>query len=317
MATPVLPGQTWLMTAFCDPEPPFKRQPAAGLRTRRVSAEDRGAGIVLALGGGFSRGFAHLGVLEVLQQEQVPVDAIVGTSIGALLGAAYADGISVRDLCDLGRHVRVRDFLRFHQSEQGAQRKDRIGQFVQEWFRATEVEDLSIPTAIVATDLDTGAPHVFTCGPLDVAIRASCAFPGLMKPVEYEGRLLADGCIVAPVPTAIAARLHGGCVLGVSVGSNTVSGSSPQNVVKVFDLAFNPSHKSGPEPSWSRHADILLEPHVHQIDWNDFSRVDEAFSEGADAMRRALPSLRELLARRSQLSPTLGMSFLAEGGLAL
>src|SRR5882672_2097492 len=116
MAPAVLPGQTWLMTAFCDPEPPFKRQPAAGLRARGVSAEDRGAGIVLALGGGFSRGFAHLGVLEVLQQEQVPVDAIVGTSIGALLGAAYADGISVRDLCDLGRRVRVRDFLRFHQS---------------------------------------------------------------------------------------------------------------------------------------------------------------------------------------------------------
>jgi NTE family protein len=317
MASTVLPGQTWLMTAFCDPEPQFNRQPSAGLRTRSVSAKGDGAGIVLALGGGFSRGFAHLGVLEVLQQEQVPVDAIVGTSIGALLGAAYADGISLRDLCDLGRRVRVRDLLRFHQSEQGAQRKDRIGQFVQEWFRATEMEELSIPTAIVATDLDTGAPYVFTRGPLDVAIRASCAFPGLIKPVEYEDRLLADGCIVAPVPTAIAARLYGGCVLGVSVGSNAVSDSSPQNVVRVFDSAFRASHKSGLEPSWSRAADILLEPQVHQIDWNDFSRVDEAFVEGANAMRSALPSLRELLARRSQLSPAPGMSFLAERGLAL
>src|ERR1700726_5304063 len=78
------------------------------------------AGVVLALGGGFSRGFAHLGVLEVLEQERIPISAIVGTSIGALLGAAYADGISLHDLCDLGRRVRVRDFLRFHPSGQGA-----------------------------------------------------------------------------------------------------------------------------------------------------------------------------------------------------
>ena len=306
------------MTALRGPEPDFNRQSvAAELRTRRVSAGDSGAGIALALGGGFSRGFAHLGVLEVLEQEQIPVSAIVGTSIGALLGAAYADGISLRDLCDLGRRVRVRDFLRFQQAEQGAQRKDRISQFVQEWFRATEVEELPIPTAIVTTDLDTGAPYVFTSGPLEVAIRASCAFPGLVKPVEYEGRLLADGCIAAPVPTAIAARINGGCVLGVSVGSNATSSSSSGNVVRVFDPRFRASHRSALQPSWCRHADVLLEPQVHHIDWNDFSRVDEAFSAGAEAARRALPSLRELLDRRSQLAPAPGMCFRAERGLAL
>jgi NTE family protein len=304
------------MTALRDPEPNFNR-PAAELRTRRMPVGDSGSGIALALGGGFSRGFAHLGVLEVLEQEQIPVSAIVGTSIGALLGAAYADGISVRDLCDLGRRVRVRDFLRFHQSEQGAQRKDCIGQFVQEWFRATAVEELPILTAIVTTDLDTGAPYVFTSGPLEVAIRASCAFPGLVKPVEYDGRLLADGCIVAPVPTAIAARINGGCVLGVNVGSSAASASSSENVVKVFDPGFRASHRSALEPSWSRHADVLLEPRVHHIEWNDFSRVDEAFAAGAEALRRALPSLRELLARRSQLAPAPGMRFLAERGLAL
>lgn len=304
------------MTAHCDPAPQFKRQPTADLRTGRTFAGDGGAGIVLALGGGFSRGFAHLGVLEVLEQEQIHISAIVGTSIGALLGAAYADGISLRDLCDLGRRVRVRDFLRFHQPEQGAQRKDRIGQFVQEWFRSTEVEDLSIPTAIVTTDLHTGAPYVFTGGPLEVAIRASCAFPGLVKPVAYEGRLLADGCIVAPVPTAIAARINDGCVLGVSVGSNSDTDSSSENVVKVFGHGFRTSHRNALESSWSDHADILLEPQVHHIDWNDFSRVDEAFAAGAEAMRRALLPLRELLARRSEPVPTPDMSLHMVGELA-
>jgi NTE family protein len=305
------------MTALRGPQQNFNRQPEAEPRTRRIPAGDSEPGIALALGGGFSRGFAHLGVLEVLEQERIPVSMIVGTSIGALLGAAYADGISLRDLCDLGRRVLVRDFLRFHRLEQDEQRKDRIGQFVQEWFHAAVVEELPIPTAIVTTDLDTGAPYVFAKGPLEVAIRASCAFPGLVKPVEYEGRLLADGCIVAPVPTAIAARINGGCVLGVSVGSNSVSGFSSEKVVKVFDPGFRASHRSALEPSWSRHADILLEPQVHHIDWNDFSRVDDAFAAGAEAMRRALPSVRELLRRGSQLAPAPGMSLHAERGLAL
>ena len=297
----------------------FNPQPAGEARTRRMPAAENGSGIALALGGGFSRGFAHLGVLEIIEQEQIPVSIIVGTSIGALLGAAYADGISVRDLCDLGRRVHVRDFLRFHHSdpERAAQRKDCIGQFVQEWFRAGLVEELPIPTALVTTDLDTGAPYVFTSGPLEVAIRASCAFPGLVKPVEYDGRLLADGCIVGPVPTAVAAKISSGCVLGVHVSSNEASSSSPENVVKVFDPRFRASHRSSLEPSWSRHADILLEPQVHHIDWNDFSRVDEAFSAGAEAMRRALPILREWLDRRSQPGRAPDASFGTERGLAL
>ena len=266
----------------------------------------------MALGGGFSRGFAHLGVLDVLEQEQIPVSAIVGTSIGALLGAAFADGISPRELCELGRHVRVRDFIRFQHSDRKPEKKDLISQFVGEWFRAGRVEDLAIRTAIVTTDLETGSPHIFSRGPLDVAIRASCAFPGLFKPVEHDGRLLADGCIVAPVPTAIAAQIHCGCVLGVAVNSNSGVTLSSENVVRV-----RRSRRAALEPSWSRHAQVLLEPEVHHIGWNDFSRVDEAFAAGADAMRRALPHVRELLAQRTQLPAVPEIPGHAESGLAL
>ena len=193
------------------------------------------AGIALALGGGFSRGFAHLGVLEVLEQEQIPVSAIVGTSIGGLLGAAYADGISVRELCDLAARFESATLSAFSGRRRTAQRNDRIGQFVREWFQATQVEELSIPTAIVTTDLDTCAPHVFTRGPLEVAIRASCAFPGLFKPVEHEGRMLADGCIVAPVPTAVAAdecRLRPGRCVGSNAAGRLIG-----KRVQVFDPA--------------------------------------------------------------------------------
>jgi NTE family protein len=258
-----------------------------------------------------------LGVIEVLEQEDIPISVIVGTSIGALLGAAYADGVSIRDLCDLGRAVRIRDFLRFQQAERRAGKKDRIGQLVQDWFRSTAVEELAIPTAIVTTDLHTGAPYVFTSGPLEIAIRASCAFPGLVYPVEYEGRVLADGCIVSPVPTAIAAGINGGCVLGVSVGSNSAGASASENVVKVFDPAFRASHRGALESSWTRHADILLEPQVHHIDWNDFSRVDEAVAAGAEAARQAVPFVRELLERHSEFSTAPNMCFRSERGMGL
>ncbi len=237
------------------------------------------AGVSLALGGGFARGFAHLGVLEVLDEERIPISAIAGTSIGGILGAAYADGVSVRDLCDLRRRVRLRDLIRFQRSRKESPANDCIGLFVREWMHASRVEELAIPTAIVATNMDTCAAHVFTRGPLEIALRASCAFPGLFPPIEYEGKLLADGCIAAPVPTAIAARMNSLCVIGVAVSSEGQH-SDPAAQGRV----------------WARHADILLEPAVQQIGWDDFSSVDEARSAGAEAMCRALPVVRELLA---------------------
>jgi NTE family protein len=270
---------------------------SGALRQRGQLGVDGAAGVVLALGGGFSRGFAHLGVLDVLEEEHIPIAGIVGTSIGSLLGAAFADGIPIRELCDLGRRVQIRDFLRFRKSQPHAQSNDRIGQFVRDWFRSSRVEELPIPTAIVATDIDTCAPYVFTRGPLDVAIRASSAFPGLFEPVEYEGRTLADGCIVAPVPTVAAARMNAGCVLGVSVNSGVGTAFFAGSTRQISKGTLEISRKKKRVPSWTRNADVILEPDVQEIGWSDFSRVDEAHAAGAEAMRRALPHLRELLSR--------------------
>jgi NTE family protein len=191
----------------------------------------------------------------------------------------------------------LRDFIRPRHSHPAPRTKDRIGQFVSDWFRTQNVEELPIPTTIVATDLDSGAPHTFTRGPLDVAIRASCAFPGLFKPVAHEGRMLADGCLLAPVPTEVAARLTADCVLGVMVDANRGKPTSPDSIVQISSNALMAAQKPA-SPSWMTKADVLLEPDVQQIDWHDFSCVDEAYAAGKDAMRRALPVLRELLALR-------------------
>jgi len=286
------------MSELHGPYPEFINGSVSAKELRYPAFPRGGAGVAVALGGGFSRGFAHLGVLEVLEQEQIPVAAIIGASIGSLLGAAYAEGIPVQTLRELGREVRIRDFIRPRHSHPAPRTKDGIGQFVSDWFRSRCGEELPIPTAIVATDLVSGAPHIFTRGPLDVAIRASCAFPGLFKPVEHEGRMLADGCIVAPVPTEVAARMTADCVLGVMVDAHRSKTTPPNSIVQVFSKALMAAQKPA-SPSWMTKADVLLEPEVHHIDWHDFSCVDEAYAAGKDSMRRALPVLRELLALRS------------------
>jgi NTE family protein len=118
--------------------------------------------------------------------------------------------------------------------------------------------------------------------------------------VEYEGRTLADGCIVAPVPTIVAAQFNTRCVLGVTVNSGVGSASFANKLTQGPNRAFETLNGKKNSPSWTRKADVMLEPDVQGIDWNDFSRVDEAFAAGVDAMRRALPLVREFLARRSE-----------------
>jgi NTE family protein len=309
-------------------QPNVSRQSGAELRTSRLSAGLEGTGVALALGGGFARGFAHLGVLEALEQEHIAVSAIAGTSIGGLLGAAYADGFSIRELCDIGRQVRMRDFIRFQRSSHITPGNDRIGQFVREWFQAGLVEDLCIPTAIVTTNIDTCAAHVFTRGPLEVAVRATCAFPGLFQPVEYEGRLLADGCLVAPVPTAVAARMNALCVLGVAVGSARNTAASPDGVWSHTGASARRARQERgqpgasraqeqPEPSWARQADVLLEPDLRDIDWDDFASVDQAHAAGAKAMRRALPAVRDLLDLRASFRQPRESAGREQSGAAL
>ena len=145
-------------------------------------------GIGLALGGGFARGYAHLGVLEVLEKENIPVACVAGSSIGSILGAAYASGLPLARIIDKCREIRFRDFGRWRVSRFGLASNDRLGALVHRFFDSRQFEDLSIPTAIVATDLDTGDPVLFRQGGLAEPIRASCAFPGLFEPIQIGTR---------------------------------------------------------------------------------------------------------------------------------
>ncbi len=259
---------------------------------KQLSSPSEGLGV--ALGGGFARGFAHLGVLQVLEENQIPISCITGTSIGSILGTVYASGVPLPRIASVCRTIRFRDFGRWRLSRLGLATNDRMAELIQRCFNALTFEDLLIPAAVIATNLGTGEPVVFTKGELLSPIRASCAFPGLFEPVHVNGQCLADGGLVAPVPTKAAAELGARCVLGVSVGFNKWDGSVPTNMFQVFSRAVSAAQKHH-SASWENAADIVLEPKVQNIDWDEFHRADEAMQAGAEAAREALPRLRQLL----------------------
>ena len=317
--------QTYELARFGDPLSPeaaarAARRPPLDLAAAAVFIKQLEADLILVEGaGGLLVRYDPSGstIADLAVMLDAPVLVVTTPGLGTLnhtaltlealstrrlTPAGVVIGAWLQQLCELGRHVRIRDLIRFQKQGIGGQGKDAdrndcIGRFVRDFFLSSRVESLGIPTAIVTTDLSSGAPYVFTEGPLEIAIRATCAFPGLFKSIEYDGRLLADGCIVSPVPTRTAARMNASLVLGVAVGMDK-STPARRRVVKLFRHAKG-CVKRLLESSWARQADVLVAPEVQQIEWNDFSRVDEARAAGAEAMRRALPLVRELLERQS------------------
>jgi len=257
------------------------------------------AGIALALGGGFARGFAHLGVLQVFQEHQVPISHIAGTSVGSILGAAYASGAPLALIMETCRTLRFRDIGRWRVSRLGLASNHRLGGLIERVFGSRQFEDLQIPLAVVATDLATGEPVIFTQGNLVDAIRASCAFPGLFEPIEIGTRCLADGGLVAPVPTHAARFLGANKVVGVSVGMQDGYRGAPKNIFQVVSRAVGAAQKHQLEV-WERHADLVLRPDVQSLAWDDFGRADEAIQAGASAAQRALPRIEKLLKQKTE-----------------
>jgi NTE family protein len=253
-------------------------------------------GIGLALGGGFARGFAHLGVLQVLEQNHIPIACIAGTSVGSILGAAYASGAPLARIIATCRTLRFRDIGSWRVSRLGLASNHRLGDLVERVFDSKQFDDLRIALAVVATDLNTGEPVVLTHGNLVDAIRASCAFPGLFEPVKIGTRCLADGGLVAPVPTRAAREMGAEFVLGVSVGIQDGDRGSPSNIFQVVTRAVSAAQKHQLEV-WERYADLVVRPDVQSFAWDAFDRADEAIEAGAAVAWRALPRIQKYLER--------------------
>jgi NTE family protein len=261
-------------------------------------------GVALALGGGFARGFAHLGVLQVLEENHIAISHIAGTSVGSILGAAYASGAPLAQIMATCRTLKFRDIARWHVSRLGLASNHRLADLIERVFVSQTFEKLKIPMAVVATNLNSGEAVVFTEGNLIDPIRASCAFPGIFDPVEIGTRWLVDGGLIAPVPTQAARNMGAKYVVGVSVGMPEGDRGKPKNIFQVVSRAVCAAQKHQLE-IWERHADLIIRPDVHSLAWDDFHRADEAIEAGKIAAKIALPRILKLLAENDAREPRL------------
>ncbi|HTG27928.1 MAG TPA: patatin-like phospholipase family protein [Methylomirabilota bacterium] len=259
-------------------------------------------GVALALGGGFARGFAHLGVLQVFEENHIAISHIAGTSVGSILGAAYASGAPLAQIMATCRTLKFRDIARWHVSRLGLASNHRLADLIERVFVSQTFEQLRIPMAVVATNLNSGEAVVFTEGNMVDPIRASCAFPGIFEPVEIGTRWLVDGGLIAPVPTQAARNMGAKYVVGVSVGMPEGDRGKPTNIFQVVSRAVCAAQKHQLE-MWERHADLIIRPDVHSLAWDDFHRADEAIEAGKIAAKIAVPRILKLLAENEAHEP--------------
>jgi NTE family protein len=272
-------------------------------------------GVALALGGGFARGFAHLGVLQVFEENHIAISHIAGTSVGSILGAAYASGAPLAQIMATCRTLKFRDIARWHVSRLGLASNHRLADLIGRVFVSQTFEQLRIPMAVVATNLNSGEAVVFTEGNLIDPIRASCAFPGIFEPVEIGTRWLVDGGLIAPVPTQAARNMGAKYVVGVSVGMPEGDRGKPTNIFQVVSRAVCAAQKHQLE-MWERHADLIIRPDVHSLAWDDFHRADEAIEAGKIAAKIALPRILKLLAENDAHEPRVAKAAeLSDNGL--
>jgi NTE family protein len=250
----------------------------------------------LALGGGFARGLAHIGILKVLEEEGIPVHFIAGTSVGAVIGAAYCSGISARELEDMAALVRFKDFARWTLSRYGFASNDRMARFLNKMLKCRTFENLKIPLAVAATDFASGEGVVFRSGPLVEAVRASCAYPGMFLPVNINGRLLVDGMLAHSVPTVPLREMGAQRVIAVYLSAHWVNLDGPRHIFDVIGQCFSIA-QSRMTGLWEAAADAILQPDVRGFSYDGFDRAPELIRAGEQAARAALPAIRQWFAR--------------------
>ena len=266
----------------------------------------------LALGGGAARGMAHIGVLEVLQREGIPIDLISGSSAGAAIGAIYAQGkdfVEIKKLAlDLSKHSLV-PFLDLSLPRTGLLKGRKIQNLVASFIGGNiRFEDLRVPLACVAADIETGEEVVIDRGSVPEAVRASITVPGIFTVVKWQGRYLVDGGLVDPVPADVVRRMGADFVIAVNVipevtdraertGIKRKRKSGEPNLIHILMQSVYIGTYMLVEHSLEE-ADVVIEPQVAHIGAGDFHHLNECIRQGELAAQAAVPEIRRRLGIR-------------------
>jgi NTE family protein len=251
--------------------------------------------VALVLGGGAARGFAHIGVIRILEQEKIPIDLIVGTSVGSLIGALYAHEVNSFELEWTAFELTRDDLLDYALigATMGPIKGERLEAFMTRKVPVTGIENLRIPFSAVATDLNRGTRVVLDRGPLARAIRASCAIPGVFQPVEHQGRLLVDGGAVDNLPVAVAREKGADIVIAVDISQNVTN----FNITNLVDVTLQAVHIMFAENVNVRRrtADVLIAPAVGNVAMMDFTQKKRLMQAGIEAAQQSLPAIRQAI----------------------
>jgi NTE family protein len=253
--------------------------------------------VALVLGAGASRGFAHIGVLKILEANRIPVHMIVGTSVGSFVGSLSAYGYTSYQLQRLAFSIEKGDIADLTVPDNGFIKGDRLEEYVNKAVRNTPMEYLRIPFYAVATDIQSGQEFVFGKGNTGKAVRASCSIPGVFRPVPIGGRTYVDGGVVSPVAVDAARRLGADIVIAVDISADA-GGPAPQGTVETMLQSIGIMYAKLASLQLSR-ADVVIRPKVGTIGSSDFSKRHEAILEGEKAAQEALPGIEAAIGRAS------------------
>jgi NTE family protein len=257
--------------------------------------------VALVLGGGGARGFAHIGVLKMLDAQGLKPDLIVGTSAGSVAGALYAFGYNGFDLQQMAFDLDRATITDWSMFGKGLIRGDALQNFVNQAVRNKPIEQLPIPFACVATRVDTGQPVLFQRGNVGQAVRASSSVPGVFQPTAIGALEYVDGGLVSPVPVRYAKQLGATFIIAVDVATppaGTATTGKLDTVMRTFEI-MGQSLRDAELPQ----ADVIIRPDLTGISSSNFETKSQAILQGERAALAAMPAIRAKLNER--MSPTM------------
>ena len=256
------------------------------------------AKIAVVLGAGVSRGFAHVGVLKILELNKIPVHMVVGTSVGSFVGSLYAYGYNPYDLQTIAFSLQKDDIVDYTLPDNGFVKGDKLENFINNKVKYTPIDKFKIPFFAVATNIQTGEEMVFGRGNTGKAVRASCSIPGIFQPAVISDKMYVDGGVVSPLAIDVARRYGADVVIAVDISSSLAS-SAPagtiETIMHAIDIMYNKI-----AAIQMKNADVVIRPKVGYIGSSDFMKRHEAIMEGEKAAAEAIPAINQIIAKLRQ-----------------
>ncbi|MCH5157316.1 MAG: patatin-like phospholipase family protein [Clostridiales bacterium] len=245
----------------------------------------------LALSGGGTRGFAHIGVLKAFEEERIAFDCVAGTSIGSLIGALYCANVSVEQMIDQAKRVTRKDVVnRFWINSNSAN----IANLANRLLHDMTFNELTTPFSAVAVDLVDGQEVVLNGGVVAQAVSASCAVPALFKPVEMNGMMLVDGGLLNNMPADVCRTMGAEIVIGVDLNHHRGEGTTSKKLANTLLACWQIVSKSTMYKGL-HNSDVVIEPELKEFARTSLSNIDEMVEEGYRAAKDKMAEIKDLL----------------------